>query len=197
MADRLGALGLSVDLEASVGPSPARPSAGATWPTGSSRTGQVAGPREAFARYLADGGPADVPKPRLDWTEAVALTAGRGASPRLAHPPYNLREATLKPWPTAASAPIEVAGPGINPNLGRRWRGWADALDLVPVAGSDFHAPDRPGRRVGAVVTPDADLERLRTASVAGLTPFRCPPLKRHRRPESAGRVGGSTRTNA
>ena len=132
------------------GPSPARPSAAATWPTGSTRTGQVAGPREAFARYLGDGGPAEVPKPRLDWTEAVALTVAAGGVAALAHPPYNLREATRSFWPTAASAPSRSPGPGSTPNLGRRWRAWADSLDLVPVSGSDFHAQDRPGRRVGA-----------------------------------------------
>ena len=57
---------------------------------------------------------------------------------------------------------IEVAGPGISNRLGRRFRDWADEFHLVPIAGSDFHAPDRPGRWVGAITTPPADLERLR-----------------------------------
>ena len=34
----------------------------------------------------------------------------------------------------------------------------------MPIAGSDFHAPDRPGRWVGSITTPPADLERLRRA---------------------------------
>jgi hypothetical protein len=80
----------------------------------------------------------------------------------LAHPPYNLRESTLKSLADGGLGAVEVGGPGINPNLGRRWRAWAVALDLVPVSGSDFHAQDRPGRRVGSSFTPDADLERLR-----------------------------------
>jgi len=170
MADRLEALGLSVDLDALRRAFP-RATLGrrhlADWLT---RTGQVPGPREAFARYLGDRGPAEVPKPRLGWTEAVALTVAAGGVAALAHPPYNLREATLKALADGGLGAIEVAGPGINPNLGRRWRAWAAALDLVPVSGSDFHAQDRPGRRVGASVTADADLERLRSRS-AGSRP--------------------------
>ena len=44
------------------------------------------------------------------------------------------------------------------------WR-WADEFHLVPIAGSDFHAPDRPGRWVGSITTPPADLEAPASAS--------------------------------
>jgi predicted metal-dependent phosphoesterase TrpH len=162
MADRLAALGLSVDLEALRRAFP-RATLGrrhlADWLT---RTGQVSGPREAFARYLGDLGPAQVPKPRLDWTEAIALTAGAGGVAALAHPPHDLRRSTLQALADGGLGAVEVAGPAIGRNLGRRWRAWTEALDLIPVAGSDFHAQDRPGRRVGAATTPDADLQRLR-----------------------------------
>ncbi len=170
MVERLDAADLSVDIEG-LRRLP-RGQLGrrhlADWLT---RTGQVAGQREAFALYLGDRGPADVPKPRLDWNEAVALTRNAGGVAALAHPPYDLREATLKTLADGGLGAIEVAGPGINKRLGRRWRGWAEALGLVPLAGSDFHAQDRPGRRVGAAVTPDADLERLRCLAVHGPRP--------------------------
>jgi 3',5'-nucleoside bisphosphate phosphatase len=162
MAQRLEQLGLSIDLPALRRAFP-RATLGrrhlADWLT---RTGQVAGIREAFEHYLGDNGPARVPKPRLDWSEAVALTAAAGGVAALAHPPYDLRESTLKRLADGGLGAVEVAGPGINAKLGRRWRAWADALGLVPIAGSDFHAHDRPGRWVGAVTTPDVDLERLR-----------------------------------
>ena len=170
MARRLGELGLSVDLGGLKQAFP-RATLGrrhlADWLT---RTGQVDGVREAFARYLGDGGPAQVPKPRLPWAEAVALTADAGGVASLAHPPFRLREETLKTLADGGLGGIEVDGPGINPRLGRRWRAWADALGLVPVAGSDFHAPDRPGRWVGAVATPDDAFDRLK-ARARGLTP--------------------------
>ncbi len=169
MVQRLEALGLSVDLEGLQSAFP-RATLGrrhlADWLT---RTGQVAGPRDAFALYLGDRGPAEVPKPRLDWSEAVALTRNAGGVAALAHPPYNLRESTLKTLADGGLGAIEVAGPGINKRLGRRWKGWAETLDLIPVAGSDFHAQDRPGRRVGAAATPDADLERLRRRALEAI----------------------------
>jgi len=184
MADRLARLGLAVDLAALARAFP-RATLGrrhlADW---LSRTGQVSGQREAFARYLGDGGPSQVPKPRLGWAEAVALTAGAGGVSALAHPPFDLREATLRRLADGGLGAVEVDGPGINPALGRRWRAWALALDLVPVAGSDFHAHDRPGRWVGAASTPDADLRRLRLRSGHAEVPVARPENK------NAGRAG-------
>jgi len=58
------------------------------------RTGQVVGIREAFERLTSRQWPAQVPKLRLDWSEAVALTAANGGRGALAHPPYDLREST-------------------------------------------------------------------------------------------------------
>jgi predicted metal-dependent phosphoesterase TrpH len=162
MAVRLGELGLGVDLDALRRAFP-RATLGrrhlADW---LSRTEQVSGPREAFARYLGDHGPAAVPKPRLAAAEAIDLIRGAGGVAALAHPPYDLREPSLRALAGLGLGAIEVAGPGVNKQRGRRFREWASALGLVPIAGSDFHAPDRAGRWVGSVTTPTDDLERLR-----------------------------------
>ena len=168
MAARLVELGLHVDLGAIRRVFP-RATLGrkhlADW---LERTGQVAGRREAFARYLGDGGPADSEKPRVPWVEAIALIRGAGGVAGLAHPPYDLRWESLRQLVDAGLGSIEVDGPGINGRLGSRWRDWAGQLDLIPIAGTDFHAPDRPGRWVGAITTPGADLERLRRRRPAG-----------------------------
>ena len=162
MVDRLEVLGLSVDLEALRRTFP-RATLGrkhlSDWLV---RTGQVAGHRDAFARYLGDEGPAHVEKPRLPWVDAITLIRGAGGVAGLAHPPYDLRSSTLREFVDAGLGSIEVGGPGIDARLGRRWRDWADELGLAPIAGTDFHSADRPGRWVGAVTTPEADLERLR-----------------------------------
>ena len=162
MASRLAGIGLDVDLDALRATFP-RATIGrkhlADWLV---RTGQVAGHREAFARYLGDDGPAHVDKPRVPWDRAIALIRGAGGVAGLAHPPYDLRSSILGELADAGLGAIEVDGPGIAARLGRRWRDWADDLGLAPIAGSDFHAPDRPGRWVGAITTPGADLERLR-----------------------------------
>ncbi len=80
----------------------------------------------------------------------------------LAHPPYNLREATLRTLADGGLAAIEIDGCALNARLRVRWHGWAAALGLIPVAGSDFHAPGPGPRWVGAVTTATDALERLR-----------------------------------
>ncbi|MEO6809136.1 MAG: PHP domain-containing protein [Isosphaeraceae bacterium] len=167
MVDRLETLGLSVNLTALRQAFP-RATLGrrhlADWLV---QTGQVADRRAAFARYLGDDGPAQVPKPRLPWTLAITLIQGAGGVAGLAHPPHTLRPSTLQEFTDKGLGSIEVDGPGRNPRLRQRWRDWADRFGLVPIAGSDFHAPDRPGRWLGAVTTPGADLERLRRAATS------------------------------
>jgi 3',5'-nucleoside bisphosphate phosphatase len=128
------------------------------------RTGQVTSVRTAFAELLGDGGPAFVAKSQLDVIAAISLIRGAGGVASLAHPPYNLRAETLRMLATGGLSGVEVAGPGISNRLGRRFRDWATELNLVPVAGSDFHMADRPGRWVGAITTSLADLDRLRQA---------------------------------
>jgi 3',5'-nucleoside bisphosphate phosphatase len=165
MVERLERLGLTVDIETLRRTFP-RATLGrkhlADWLV---KTGQVPGPREAFARYLGDDGPAHVPKPRLPWLDAIALIRGAGGVAGLAHPPYDLRSSILREMAEAGLGAVEVAGPGIDVRCGLRWRGWADEMGLAPIAGTDFHAADRPGRWVGAVTTPEVDLARLRQKS--------------------------------
>lgn len=128
-------------------------------------TGQVTSTREAFARYLGDRGPAHIPKPRLGIERGLELLSGAGGVAAVAHPPYDLTFERLAGWRRAGLSAVEVDGPGIGTRLGRRWRDWAKALDLATVAGSDFHTTGVPGRWVGSVTTPEADLERLRALS--------------------------------
>src|SRR5262249_41897618 len=131
-------------------------------------TGQASSRRDAFARYLGDDGPASVPKPRLPWAEAIALIRGAGGGAGLAHPPYDLPERRLRELVEGGRGSIEVDGPGVGRNLAARRRAWAGRFGLVPVAGSDFHAPDRPGRWVGSTTTPIVDLEHLRRRAAGG-----------------------------
>jgi predicted metal-dependent phosphoesterase TrpH len=116
-----------------------------------------------------------VVKPRLAFDRAIDLIRGAGGIAALAHPPYNLRIEALGRLVEAGLAAIEVDGPGISKRLGRRWLDWAGELALIPVAGSDFHSPARPGRGryVGSITTPPDRLERLRQAAAAESAPLR------------------------
>ena len=167
MVDRLRRLGLSIDLESLRQTFP-RATLGrrhlADWLV---KTGQLASQRETFARFLGDDGPAQVPKLRLPWHEAIALIRGAGGVAGLAHPPYDLRSSTIQAMAEAGLGSIEVGGPGFGSRIGLRWRAWADELGLIPIAGTDFHSADRPGRWIGATTTPADNLERLRRMAQA------------------------------
>jgi predicted metal-dependent phosphoesterase TrpH len=166
MADRLADEGLEVDPEGLRRAFPRAALGRRHLAEYLARTGQVSSVREAFARYLGDGRPACVAKPTLDIVEAIALVRGAGGVAGLAHPPFDLRLEALRRLAEAGMGSIEVEGPGTTSRLGRRFGDWAADLDLVPISGSDFHAPDRPGRWVGAIATPTAELERLRLRRV-------------------------------
>lgn len=164
MVERLQSLGYSVDHASLVRSFP-RAALGrrhlADWLI---KTGQTASHRETFARLLGEEGLAFVPKPRLAADQAIALIRQSGGVAGLAHPWPDLRESTLRRLVDDGLAAIEVTGPAISATRGRRWREWASRFDLVPIAGSDFHVSDRPGRWLGSVITPDVDLARLRNA---------------------------------
>ncbi len=168
MAARLEALGLSVDEKALKRAFPRAVLGRRHVALYLAHTGQVSGPREAFLKYLGDGRPACVDKLRLEAGRAIALIRGAGGVAALAHPPIDLRELSLRALVGLGLQAIEVDGPGFSGSLSRRIRAQADRLDLIGVAGTDFHAHDRPGRWVGAITTPRDVVERLRGASAAG-----------------------------
>ncbi len=169
MAERLAGIGLSVDVGVLRERHP-RATLGrkhlADWLVAS---GQVPSAREAFGRYLGPGGLGDVPKLRLGWREAVEVLRSAGGLAAWAHPPYDLREATLKRLADGGLGGVEVDTPGASFAIRKRRRDWAEALGLVAVSGSDFHTPDRPGRWVGSITTGSADLARLKAALAGGV----------------------------
>ncbi|WP_165233878.1 PHP domain-containing protein [Aquisphaera insulae] len=164
MADALGREGLSLDVAALRELFPRAVLGRRHAAEYLARTRQVSSVRDAFLYHLGDGRPASIPKPRLDVAQAIGLVRAAGGVAALAHPPYNLRLESLRTLADAGMKAIETAGPGITNRLGSRFRDWAELLQLVPTAGSDFHVPDRPGRWVGSITTPPTDLERLRLA---------------------------------
>ncbi len=165
MADRLRELGLYVELDEVRRAFPRAVLGRRHLADYLARTGQVGGVREAFLQYLGDDRPACVAKPLLDAIEAIGLIDRAGGVAALAHPPHDFGESSIRVLAEAGMRAVEVDGPGCSRGLGRRLREMAPRLGLVGIAGSDFHAADRPGRRVGAVTTDAETLERLRAAS--------------------------------
>ncbi len=123
--------------------------------------------REAFDRFLHDGGPADVPGPRLPVLTAVELARGAGGRVALAHP-HSLGhlEHVRALVRRAREAGLEAIEAFYGLYASRERDGWlelAAELDLVVTAGSDYHGtaivPEitRPG-----IDLPEPHAERLR-----------------------------------
>jgi hypothetical protein len=154
ICERLAELGVELDADAilqrSHGSTPGRPDVARALVD----AGVCSSPREAFTRFLHDGGPADVPVDRLTVAEGLALGTAAGAKMSLAHP-HTLGEFALvrELFVEHRDQGLE----GIEAYYGKYQRaqseGWlrlARQFDLVPTGGSDYHgdmAPEvlRPG----------------------------------------------------
>lgn len=123
----------------------------------------VASPQEAFQRYLGDGCPAYVAKFEFPAEEAIALIRGAGGVATVAHPAVSKVERfELEALARAGLGGLEIDHPDQPPSLREKLRRWAQELDLVPTAGSDYHGPKvAPGRGFGATTMREADFARL------------------------------------
>jgi predicted metal-dependent phosphoesterase TrpH len=118
------------------------------------KRGIVKTPELAFTRYLGQGKALYVPKPGLDFDEAQALIRDSGGLPILAHPlslylSWNRLPVFLEELKEQGLAGIEAWHPAAKAQECRRLEETAGKLGLYVSAGSDFHGPARPGRRLG------------------------------------------------
>lgn len=130
-------------------------------------------PREAFDRFLKDGGPADAPIERLPVAEGLELARGAGARVSLAHP-HTLGERALvrdlfvrfrgRPHESAHEGGLD----GIEALYGRygraesrSWLMLAKELGLVVTGGSDFHGDLTPDISHPGIDFPQAHAGRL------------------------------------
>ncbi|HTJ42294.1 MAG TPA: PHP domain-containing protein [Kofleriaceae bacterium] len=122
--------------------------------------------KEAFSRYLYDGGPGDAPGHRLPIAEALAMGRAVGAKMALAHP-HQLgdRAAPLvKRHKADGLDGIEAYYGPYTPQDRAHWAKIADELGVIATAGSDRHEP---GDAELGVDVPDDRAKRL-TAWVRG-----------------------------
>lgn len=125
--------------------------------------GWCADVREAFDRFLGDGKPAWVDRYRLTTAEAISLIRAAGGTATLAHPGVNRVERfELETLAAEGLSGLEVHHGDHLPDLRTKYLALAEALDLVPTAGSDFHgARTTPNRKLGSADTGLAAFERL------------------------------------
>ena len=117
------------------------------------RQGLAGSVREAFARWLHDGGRAVAPKLRLPVGEAATLVRAAGGVAAYAHPPYDCTVETLAELRDLGMGAVEVDYPAIKASRGRELRAWAARLGLAVSAGSDCHGPGK--HAVGACTVSD------------------------------------------
>lgn len=166
IVERLAQLGIVLDADAIListhGHTPGRPDiARALVEAGHVRTS-----REAFERYLHDGGPADVALDRVTLEEGLALGRAAGARMSLAHP-HSLRshQVVAEIFERHRADGLE----GIEAFYGRyaahereAWLRVARRHDLVVTGGSDFHGDAVPEIRRPGIELPEPFAARLR-----------------------------------
>lgn len=130
------------------------------------RQGLAGSVREAFQRWLADHGPACVPKQGLAVEDAIALVLAAGGVASWAHPPYHLCVDGLAELAQAGLGAVEAVFPEVRPTHSRAMRDLAGRLGLAITGGSDCHGPG--ARGVGGWTVSSDELERLRQAARGG-----------------------------
>lgn len=125
--------------------------------------GIVATEREAFERYISDGGPAYVGKHALHPTDAIALIRDAGGVASLAHPGlWGARDEAVPEELIDEMAAVGLTGlevDHIDHDAAKRahYRAIADRLGLIPTGGSDCHGTRYDPVRLGASrCEPDA-----------------------------------------
>lgn len=166
ICERLQGLGIRIDadalLEGAKGRIPGRPDVARALVA----AGVCNSPRDAFTRFLRDGGPADVPIERLSVADGVALGRAAGARMSLAHP-HTLGGVHLV---RALFVRLKDQGlDGIEAYYGKyaaaetiAWLRLAHELDLVATGGSDFHGDMSPDVTRPVIELPPARAEALR-----------------------------------
>lgn len=136
--------------------------------------GRVESMDAAFDHYLADGGPAWVPKHAVTPEEGVRLIRGAGGAAVLAHP--GLRDpdvgeelALLDRLCQVGLAGVEADHAGHRPAARAYWRRVAAERDLLVTGSSDFHGA-RKEAKIGASTTPVGTVDALRERAAAAMT---------------------------
>jgi len=121
--------------------------------------------REAFTRFLRDGGPADVESKKLSLKEGLALGQSVGAKMSMAHPhvidKVDIVEAFYQEYKDEGLEGIEAWYGPYGKKQRKVWLCIAEKYDLIVTGGSDFHGAATPDiARVGIEV-PDLYTDKL------------------------------------
>ena len=125
--------------------------------------GHISTLQEAFDRFIADGGPAYVPRERLTLPEAIAMLHAAGGVAVLAHPIRVPNRETLIPELVAHGLDgLEVYYPDHDEAFTAHLRDLAHQYDLIMTGGTDFHRVEEGGIiRLGTQSVPPECVPQL------------------------------------
>jgi len=135
--------------------------------------GVVATEKEAFERYIGDGGPAHVAKHALDPVNAVALIDGAGGVSALAHPGMwgdqsSVPVELIERMAAAGMRGLEVDHPDHTPEMRERYRTLSGELGLIATGGSDCHGTRYDPVRLGTSLCDPEAFAALRALAPHG-----------------------------
>jgi len=130
--------------------------------------GYITSFKEAFTRYIGQGGPAYVEREKMTPAEAVELIVRSDGLPVLAHPfTINDPETTIIELKAAGLVGIEAYYNGYTADAIKKLVSLAERHKLIATGGSDYHGLDDSNETMlGGAEVPMASAERL--ISLAG-----------------------------
>ncbi|HJV15188.1 MAG TPA: PHP domain-containing protein [Propionibacteriaceae bacterium] len=145
--------------------------------------GHVRDRQEAFDRFLADGGPAHVPRYTIELERGIELIHQAGGLAVIAHPWGRGRERVLPPSALGILVNdhrldgIEVDHQDHDADTRRRLRSLAENLGLLPTGSSDYHGVGKLDHDLGCNTTdPEVFYEIQRRLARAESSTNRLPP---------------------
>jgi len=133
------------------------------------KLGEVSSFKEAFNRYLEDGGPAYVPHYQLKPAEVIKLIRRTGGLAVFAHPRISNCDDLIPQLVADGLRGIEAYYTGYSPEETARYVGLAKKQGLLVTGGSDYHGSGC-GREIklGEVTLPDEYVEALKNEHLRG-----------------------------
>ena len=166
MVERLAEHGIVLDAEAIIAPAlrDSARSAGRPWIARALvAAGHVADTNEAFAKWLAHGRPAFVPRMGATPPEVFARIQDAGGIAALAHPALVAHDEWIPGFAAAGMDALEVYHSDHDEEATERYMRLAQSLGLAVSGGSDYHADEAHGiAGPGAVTLPRDRFEELK-----------------------------------
>lgn len=177
MVKRLNALGVGLTWEEVAALAPTDAVSRTHFAKALVRRGDAGSPQDAFKRWIGDNAPGFVPLEELAPAQAAAWIREAGGVAVVAHPgrfgPRNFawREAMAE-LKALGMQGFEARYPDYGPQEERAFLALAEALDMVPTGGSDYHGEHKPGQSLGTgggnVHVPDGVLGALKALRRGG-----------------------------